>query len=285
MGKDMTITATCAKCGQHAYDDNSWSRMPDGEILYWATLQEYETGEEVTCSDGSVIVATGNGGDLCPKCQPSDWLEEQRQHHASVRRGEQPGIIEREGILYATSTGVTVKDDPAGYLHALVLDTEFDENREKQEEGKHDGCKLAADVFAKISPEDYGKLLEVTLREFAPEVVNDFLDYLDEEAGEDHDCEMDMDTAIFAAQAAVIERQLDLLGLRLYGNDNTEPGGTWLIVDRDDHTVAGGHAGLTLSQVEAWITHHPGYPGVPVAEGTALAREILRVHEPEALAD
>jgi hypothetical protein len=100
------------------------------------------------------------------------------------------------------STGATVKDDPGGYLHALVLDTEFDDGREKHDDNMHDCCKLAADVFAKIHPDDYGPILLAALQSAAPDIVNDYLDYVDEaEAGDgDEDepalrCEHEIGTA------------------------------------------------------------------------------------------
>lgn len=183
----------------------------------------------------------------------------------------------------------TIEDDPEEYLRSLTLEVMFDPD----EDNLHLSCgDITEIVFGAIEPADYGTVLYGLVRDIVHGVIHDVQHSNDlavqiraiaEPAGDDPDCEMDIDTAIAAAQAAVIERQLDLLGLRLYGNDNTEPGGTWLIVDQDDHTVAGGSAGLTLSQVEAWIAHHPGYPGVPVAEGTALAKELLRLHKPEIL--
>jgi hypothetical protein len=66
-----SISATCVNCGRHAYDENYWSRMPDGEILYWTDLcvHEYEPGGPVTCDCGM----------LCPHCQTPEQRDAQRK--------------------------------------------------------------------------------------------------------------------------------------------------------------------------------------------------------------
>lgn len=66
-----------------------------------------------------------------------------------------------------------------GYLYQLVMDTELDEGRDQHDDNMHDGCKLAADVFAKIDPEDYGPMLLAALMVAAPEIVNDCLEIED----------------------------------------------------------------------------------------------------------
>lgn len=85
------------------------------------------------------------------------------------------------GSLERPSRGPSIEDDPGGYLHDLILDTEFETDEEMT------AAELAAAVFAKISPVDYGMLLRAVLEEHAPQVVNDYLDYLDEEDDQEHD--------------------------------------------------------------------------------------------------
>jgi hypothetical protein len=70
-GYTPSISATCVNCRRRAYDENYWSRMPDGEILYWVDLcvHEYEPGGLVTCDCGT----------LCPHCQTPEQRDAQRK--------------------------------------------------------------------------------------------------------------------------------------------------------------------------------------------------------------
>jgi hypothetical protein len=57
------------------------------------------------------------------------------------------------------------------------------------------------------------------------------------------------------ARVAAIDQRLEPYGLKLIPNDDTEPGGTWLIVSAPDlRLVIGGSAGLSLSAAETWAS-------------------------------
>lgn len=73
------ICAVCVGCGALARGEFYCSEMPDGSVMYWASLceHEYEPGDVITCRCGM----------LCPSCQDPADLEAQRRNRFG--RGEE----------------------------------------------------------------------------------------------------------------------------------------------------------------------------------------------------
>jgi hypothetical protein len=69
--EDICPPVECEGCGRLARNEQYFSVMPDGEVLYWASLcvHDYEPGDEITCDCGM----------RCPRCQSPDELAVQRE--------------------------------------------------------------------------------------------------------------------------------------------------------------------------------------------------------------